>query len=168
MIFFSQPLIVSRLHERPWVSVTNDSAFIEWSNPGSPRCQVHCFSLCSLPIWLSTALQVAAATSPHCYNHNAFWTDRCFTEARLWTSLKDFTTESIDHCNDIHNLSAPPPPSSLWWCISLWPQLSASLSIWICRYSDIIILFDYFKKLTRGLCFWFEHHCQETSFQLVS
>lgn len=126
--FFPQSLIVSRLYERPWVSVTNDSVFIEWSNPGSPCCQVHCFSLCSLPIWLSTALQVATTTSPHCYGYNTFWPDLCFTEPWLWTSFKDFTTKSIEDCNDIHNLCVP--YSSLWWCISLWvasikePQLS--------------------------------------------
>lgn len=106
--FFPQSLIVSRLCERPWVSVTNDSVFIEWSNPGSPCCQVHCSSLCSLPIWLSTALQVATTTSPHCYKYNTFWPDLCFTEPWLWTSLKGFTTKSIEDCNDIHNLSVSP------------------------------------------------------------
>lgn len=119
--FFSPPsLIVSRLYERLWVSVTTDSVFIEWSNPGSPCCLVHCLSLCSLPIWLSTALQVARTTSPHCYEYDTFrpW---------LWTTLNEFTTKSTEDCNDIHNLSWV-PYSSHWWCISLWvPSIKGPL-----------------------------------------
>lgn len=68
--WFLPSLLVSRLYERLRVSVTTDSVFIEWSNPGFPCCLVHCLSLCSLPIWLSTALQVARSTSPHCYQYN--------------------------------------------------------------------------------------------------
>lgn len=71
--FLPPSLFVSRVYERLWVSVTTDSVFIEWSNPGFPCCLVHCLSLCFLPIWLSTALQVARSTSPHCYQDNTSW-----------------------------------------------------------------------------------------------
>lgn len=86
IFFFFLSLIVSCLYERPWVSVTSDSVFIEWSNPGSPCRQVQCLSLCSLPIWLSPALQVARTTSPHCYEYNMFWPDRSVSEPWLWTT----------------------------------------------------------------------------------
>lgn len=87
--FFPPSLIVSRLYERLWVSVTTDSVFIEWSNPGSPCCLVHCLSLCSLPIWLSTALQVARTTSPHCYEYDSFWPELSISDhdyELLWMS----------------------------------------------------------------------------------
>lgn len=105
---FFLSLIVSCLYERPRPSVTSDSVFIEWSNPGSPCCQVHCLSLCSLPIWLSTALQVVRTTSPHCHEYNTFWPDLSFSEPWLWTTLNEFTTKSVEDCNDIHNLSWVP------------------------------------------------------------
>lgn len=124
--FFFLSLIVSRLYERPRVSVTSDSVFIEWSNPGSPCCQVHCLSLCSLPIWLSTALQVVRTTSPHCQGYNTFWPHLSFSEPWLWTTLNEFTTKSVEDCNDIHNLSWV-PYSSHWWCISLWVPSIKSL-----------------------------------------
>jgi len=89
-------------------SVRSDSVFIECSNPGSPCCQVHCLSLCSLPIWLSTALQVAKTTSPHCSQDNNFWPDRSFAEPQRWTTLNELTTKSVEDCNDIHNLYVSP------------------------------------------------------------
>lgn len=150
--FFS--LIVSCLYERPQVSVTSDFVFIEWSNPGSPSCQVHCLSLCPLPIWLSTALQVARTTSPHCYEYNTFWPDLCFSEPWLWSTMNELTTKSAEDCNDIHNLSRV-PYSSHRWCISLWvtsikgPRLSYSIRL----YPDILLSAAEWKDTTFVL--WF-------------
>lgn len=76
-----------------------------WSNPGFPRCPVRR----SLPILLSTALQVTSATSPHCCEYNTFWPEPSLFRPWLWTTLNEFTTKSTEDCNDIHNLVDVPP-----------------------------------------------------------
>lgn len=98
---------VPRCGPSPWkaASVRSDSVFIERSNPGSPCRQVHCLSLCVLPIWLSTALQVARAASPLCYKHNALGLDGAL-QNRDYEVLWMRSAESVEDCNDIHNLSA--------------------------------------------------------------
>lgn len=104
--FFSLPVPLCG----PWKAsrVRSDSAFIEWSNPGSPCRQVHWLSLCSLPIWWSTALRVVRTASSHCRKYNAFWPDSRGSSKLLWTTLNELTTKSVEDCNDIHNLSVSP------------------------------------------------------------
>lgn len=105
--FFSPPCpIVGHLYEsNECLSRLILFSLSAWSNPGFPCCLGHRF----LPILLSTALQVASTTSPHCCKHNTFWPEPSLFRPWLWTTLNEFNTKSTEDYNDIHNLVDVPP-----------------------------------------------------------